>query len=123
MGLGKLKRNWTEFFKFLSFVTYQSADYITTLFNGNMRNQTAFGADQSKITVIPNGIDPTRFSSIREQIHDRWRSQTRGRTVGFIGRIVPIKDIKTLLRSARIVADEIEDVEFLLAGPYQETPD
>lgn len=123
MGAGKLKQIWTEFFKFLSFVTYQSADYITTLYNGNVRTQVAFGADPAKIQVIPNGIDPTRFSTIRSQVQDRWKGMTRGKTVGFIGRIVPIKDIKTLLRAARIVADEIEDVEILLAGPYQETPD
>lgn len=122
-GLGRLKQTWTEFFKFLSFVTYQSADYITTLFNGNVRTQMAFGADKSKIAVIPNGIDPTRFAETRQAVHERWKTQTRGKTVGFIGRIVPIKDIKTLLRAARIVADEIDDVEFLLAGPYQETPD
>ena len=123
VGLGKLKRTWTEFFKFLSFVTYHSADHITTLFSGNVRIQTAFGADASKIDVIPNGIDPSRFSETRNLIHNRWETQTRGKTVGFIGRIVPIKDIKTLLRSARIVADEIPDVEFLLAGPYEETPE
>lgn len=123
VGAGKLKQIWTEFFKFLSFITYQSADYITTLYNGNVRTQVAFGADQAKISVIPNGIDPSRFSKIRNQVHDRWKGMSRGRTVGFIGRIVPIKDIKTLLRAARIAADEIGDIEFLLAGPYQETPD
>lgn len=123
IGTGKLKQIWIEFFKFLSFATYQSADYITTLYNGNVRTQVSFGADPSKISVIPNGIDPSRFADIRKKVHERWSGMKRGRTVGFIGRIVPIKDIKTLLRAARIAADMMPDIEFLLAGPYQETPD
>ena len=43
--------------------------------------------------------------------------------VGFVGRVVPIKDVKTLLRAARLLIERRDDVEFLIAGPYSEDPD
>ena len=43
--------------------------------------------------------------------------------MGFIGRVVPIKDVKTLLRAARLVVEQCSDVQFLIAGPYSEDRD
>ena len=40
--------------------------------------------------------------------------------VGFLGRVVPIKDVKTLLRAARRVCDVLPDATFLIAGPLDE---
>jgi glycosyltransferase involved in cell wall biosynthesis len=42
--------------------------------------------------------------------------------VGFVGRVVPIKDVKTLLRAARLVCEKCPEVQFLIAGPYAEDP-
>jgi glycosyltransferase involved in cell wall biosynthesis len=42
------------------------------------------------------------------------------KTVGFVGRVVPIKDVKTLIRACRIVAEKVPDVEILILGPTEE---
>jgi glycosyltransferase involved in cell wall biosynthesis len=43
--------------------------------------------------------------------------------VGFLGRVVSIKDLKTLLRAARLVCDQLPDAQFLIAGPTDEEPE
>ena len=43
--------------------------------------------------------------------------------VGFLGRIVKIKDVKTLIRAARIVCDACPKAYFMLAGPTDEDPE
>ena len=121
-GLGKLKQMWIGLFYFLGRIAYDTADQIVTLYDGNVNTQIEFGANPKKISVIPNGIEPSKFDHIH-QIHvERWRSPPTTKTIGFIGRVVPIKDVKTLLRAARLVCERIPEAIFLIAGPYAEDP-
>jgi len=121
-GLGKLKQMWINLFMFLGKVAYDQATNIITLYSGNAATEIEFGADERKITIIPNGIEPTRFDAIYQQHMTRWQASPEKKYVGFIGRVVPIKDVKTLLRAARIVCERMPEVEFLIAGPYAEDP-
>ncbi|NBV22023.1 MAG: DUF3492 domain-containing protein [Proteobacteria bacterium] len=121
-GLGKLKQMWINLFMFLGQVAYAQADKIITLYSGNAATEIEFGADGKKISIIPNGIEPSRFDAIYQQHMTRWQSSPEKKYVGFIGRVVPIKDVKTLLRAARIVCERMPEVEFLIAGPYAEDP-
>lgn len=121
-GLGKLKQMWMGLFSFLGRVAYDTADQIITLYEGNANTQIEFGADPINISVIPNGVEPSKFDHIY-QIHvERWRSPPPVKAIGFIGRVVPIKDVKTLLRAARLVCEHIPEALFLIAGPYSEDP-
>jgi len=121
-GLGKLKMMWISLFSFLGRVAYDTSDQIITLYEGNANTQVEFGADLKKISVIPNGIEPSKFDHIY-QIHvDRWKTAPPVKAIGFIGRVVPIKDVKTLLRAARLVCERIPEAIFLIAGPYAEDP-
>jgi len=45
--------------------------------------------------------------------------QKTGRSVALVGRISPIKDVKTYIRAARVVVDQAPDVTFFVLG----TPD
>lgn len=121
-GLGKLKQLWIENFKLQGHIAYETAASIITLYEGNVLTQVEFGADRRKTSIIPNGIDPSRFDGIRDQIQSRWNPEPPVKRVGFIGRVVPIKDVKTLLRAARQVVERMPNVEFLIAGPYDEDP-
>ncbi len=121
-GLGKLKQMWINLFMFLGKVAYDQATNIITLYSGNAATEIEFGADERKISIIPNGIEPTRFDAIYQQHMARWQASPEKKYVGFIGRVVPIKDVKTLLRAARIVCERMPEVEFLIAGPYAEDP-
>ena len=121
-GLGKLKKIWINLFLFLGQVAYDTATRITTLYGGNATTQIEFGADARRIQIIPNGIEPTRFDAIYQQQLQRWQTEPADKVVGFIGRVVPIKDVKTLVRAARLVVEKCPDVKLLIAGPYAEDP-
>jgi glycosyltransferase involved in cell wall biosynthesis len=121
-GLGKLKQMWIGLFTFLGRLAYDTADPIITLYEGNALTQMEFGAEGSRIEIVPNGIEPSKFDAIYQGQMERWQSSPPVKTVGFIGRVVPIKDVKTLLRAARLVCEKIPEVRFWIAGPYAEDP-
>ena len=116
--LSYFKRVWLGFFDMMGRLTYDNADRIVTLYEGNKLKQIAAGADPGKITIIPNGIDVDHYRSIK-----RKPRSARRKAVGFIGRIVSIKDVKTFLHAAKIVLKTLPETEFFLLGPTNEEPD
>jgi polysaccharide biosynthesis protein PelF len=75
----------------------------------------ADGAEPAKTRIVPNGIDLKRFGALRER-----RSKEVPPVLGLIGRVVPIKDIKTFLRALRVVVSEMPHVEGIIVGPDDE---
>ena len=121
--LGTFKSLWIDFFNVLCQIAYNKAAGITALYQGNARVQIEFGAPADKVVIIPNGIDTTRFTEIaRAKLQPNLPPNHRV-TVGFLGRVVPIKDVKTLIRAARLVLQSHPETRFLLAGPTDEDPD
>jgi glycosyltransferase involved in cell wall biosynthesis len=116
--LPPLKQMWIKLFGTLGRVTYLNSKKIITLYRGNQEEQIKFGADPKKCMIIPNGVDGGRFTLVRNK-----PSEGPTYTVGFVGRVVPIKDIKTLIRAARIVVDRIPGCQFLILGPTDEDAD
>lgn len=111
---GGLKSLWTNAFAAYSRTAYEAASKITTLYRGNQDMQKRDGAPAQKLAIIPNGIDVDRFAKIQ-------RSQRNRRPcVALIGRVVPIKDIKTYIRAIRILADSMPNVDALVLGPDDE---
>jgi glycosyltransferase involved in cell wall biosynthesis len=121
--LGTFKQLWIEFFDFLGQLAYRRAERITALYRGNARLQMEFGADAAKVEIIPNGIDTARFAEIASAKLSRVEDNSQPVTVGFLGRVVPIKDVKTLLRAARLVGNHFPGTRFLVAGPAEEDPE
>jgi len=72
---------------------YHAAAKIITLYGGNQQFQIEDGADAAKLEIIPNGVDYERFASVARA------SGERRPTVALIGRVVPIKDVKTFIRA------------------------
>jgi len=111
-----LKKVWINLYLTLSSLVYDNSSTITTLFSDNARMEIEAGADPSRIVIIPNGIDMERFASVKPKELNK-----KTLTVTLVGRVVPIKDIKTYILSARLVCDEMVDkVKFLVMGPYDE---
>jgi glycosyltransferase involved in cell wall biosynthesis len=42
--------------------------------------------------------------------------------VGFVGRVVPVKDVVTFVRACRLVADELPEARFAVVGPLDHAP-
>lgn len=111
---------WIDLFHFLNRICYQHANGIYTLFEANRLTQIRMGAKSEICQVIPNGVIPERFQAARERF---FAKKNTSPTILFAGRIVPIKDIKTLLRSFALVLKELPDAKLLLLGPADEDPD
>ncbi len=118
-GGNPLKEMWTKFFVSLGRLTYDAADLIITLFNGNQKLQHDLGADPNKTIIVPNGVKLDVFMPLLEK---RTPRGSRPRRVGFVGRVVPIKDVKHLIKACAMVAEALKDVEFWVVGPTEEDP-
>lgn len=111
------KKRWIAFFYHLAQQAYQEADDIITLFERNASYQSEAGAPKKKMKIIANGIDYHAYSRIEaEPDSDIF-------TIGMIARIVPIKDIKTMLYAAKIMQDEGIPFELTIMGPTDESED
>lgn len=111
-----LKKVWINLYLILSSLVYNYSDKISTLFSDNARLEIEAGADPDKIVIIPNGIDIAGFASVRPKDLNKDIL-----TVTLVGRVVPIKDIKTYILAARLVCDEMgKKVKFLVMGPFDE---
>ncbi len=117
-SMGYLRQTWIRFFHSLARMSYSSADHIYTLFNGNRLRQIEDGAPEDRLTIIPNGVAVDRLRTVR-----RSDDADIPPVVALIGRIVPIKDIKSFIRAMRIVRASVPDAEGWLVGPENEDPD
>ncbi len=123
-GMGAFKQLWINLFMFLGEVSYAGAERIVSLFEGNTYLQIEFGAEARRLEVIPNGIDPAKFDAAYAQRRTRLAAGLGAEiVVGFIGRVVPIKDVKTLIRAARTIVAREPRAIFHIIGPTEEDPD
>ena len=112
------KQMWISLFEHLARITYHYADEIITLFENNRKVQIMGGADHRRTRVIPNGIDPATFSLKKQP-----KKPEEAFQVGFVGRVVSIKDFKTFIRACKIVCGRIPNTHFPILGPTDEEGD
>jgi glycosyltransferase involved in cell wall biosynthesis len=109
-----LKDFWIETFTNYSRLCYQTCSKIITLFAGNQRLQLADGAPRDRLMVVPNGIHFEKFAAVaREQRSPR-------NTIALIGRVVPIKDVKSYIRMCEHLRRRVPDLKALVIGPTEE---
>jgi glycosyltransferase involved in cell wall biosynthesis len=114
---GYLRRLWIRFFETLGRSAYAAADPVISLYEGIRRQQVQDGAPAERTLCIPNGIRMDRFRPLRE------KQVLPPRPVfSLIGRVVPIKDIKTFVRAMRGVRARIPGAEGWIVGPGDEDP-
>lgn len=109
-----LRDLWLDTFASYSKACYDACDRIITLYGGNQEFQRRQGADPDKLRIIPNGIDYAGYSKVERDGSDR------PPTIALIGRVVPIKDVKTYIRAAGILREDIPDVQAMILGPTEE---
>lgn len=109
------KKLWIEFFYFISKGVYKHADQVITLFDHNHTIQVELGTAPEKAIVIPNGVNMDRFPYIEQN--------TTHYTVATVTRVVPIKDIMTLIRAFKLVVDRLPEAKLMIIGPTDEDPE
>jgi polysaccharide biosynthesis protein PelF len=112
-----LKDLWIDTFVTYSRACYEASSKVITLYEGNQLFQLEDGALPETLSVIPNGIDYAKYSSVRREDGER------PPTIALIGRVVPIKDVKTFIRACAVLRVEIPDVQALIMGPTDEDND
>ena len=117
--LGLLQSLWMSKFEMLARICYSESNKIITLYGGNQKTQVLHGAPVEKCEIIPNGIDVDRYTALA----DAGAIKDPGFHVAFVGRISPIKDVKTFIRAARIVVDRVPSAVFYLLGTPDEDVD
>lgn len=117
-GSGYIRTLWVRFFERIGQLTYNSADNIIALYDGNRQRQIKDGAIPARTQVIPNGIDLPVWTAALES-----RAEGIAPVVGLIGRVVPIKDVKTFLRAMRGVISAMPNAEGWIVGPEEEDPE
>jgi polysaccharide biosynthesis protein PelF len=113
----ELRSIWLNAFQSFSRISYAAADVITTQYRANQLFQLADGAPNDKLRIIPNGIDVAKFAAIPRD------DAPRPPTVLMLGRIVPIKDIRTFIIAIALLRDLVPNVLAILIGPEDEDPE
>jgi glycosyltransferase involved in cell wall biosynthesis len=116
--LSYFRQMWIHFFEWLGRLCYDAADPIIALYEHNRLRQVADGASPERTMNIPNGINIKRFEPLRAI-----RPEKVPQVLCLIGRVVPIKDIKTFIRTMRSVVNQLPEAEGWIAGPEDEDPD
>ncbi len=112
---GVYKKMWIDFFYFISKGAYLSADSVVSLFERNRQFQVELGSHPDKTCVIANGIDSSAYTFTKEE-HAHC-------IIGALLRLVPIKDVKTLIRAFSLVLREFPHTQLYILGPYDEDKD
>lgn len=112
-----LRDLWVRAFASYAGACYEACDPIVALYGENNVVQRRLGARPARLRAIPNGIDAPRFAGLADE-----RDPARP-VVALLGRVVPIKDVKTFIRAAAIVHAQRPDIRFALLGPEDEDAD
>ncbi|HVA03172.1 MAG TPA: GT4 family glycosyltransferase PelF [Acidimicrobiales bacterium] len=100
---------FANFYRAVVELAYREADVLTPVCAYNAGWEEALGVDPERIRVIHNGVDPARI--------DVWPEPEGPPTVGFVGRIDPLKDVLTLIQAFARVRRVIRDARLRIWGP------
>ena len=96
------------FFRLLSAASYQHADLIAPVSHFNRRWQEQNGANPHAIEAVHNGLDPAAFPHVGPE--------PKVPTISWVGRVDPLKDVETLIRSFALVRGELPEARLRMFG-------
>lgn len=112
------KRFLTNLTSLIARLTYEMADQISPVCKFNTKWEKIFGVDENKIKVIYNGIDSDVFVPMQKPA-----SLKNTPVVIVCGKINPLKDTETAIKTAKIVKEKVPNVLFFHYGSGDENPD
>ncbi len=107
-----------EIYRRLDLFLMRRFDHLIAVSQATQAEMLEAGVPESRISVVHNGIDTKAWS--REMIGTTLREELNINpstpVVGYVGRIMPEKDLVTWLRAAALVARKFPDARFVLVG-------
>lgn len=76
-----------------------------------------FGVPSEKIRIVPNGIDLEKFSPGDSKNNQAPAVNSRPDSIGYVGRLDPIKGLLTLLNAFETISQETPGCKLMLVGP------
>lgn len=104
-----IKKN---FFSAIARATYTASSIIAPVCAYNTTWEHFYGVAPERVRIVYNGVDERRFADL-----DTWPSTP---TVGAVLRIDPLKDVLTMIASARTVRASVPNVSYELWGPVHD---
>ncbi len=96
----------------------RNADIVVTVSKySKTRIVELYGVDETRIRVVPNGVDPEKFKPV--VVTGEFKAKyglTGKRIVLFVGNLIPRKGLNYLIRAAEIVVKEDPNVVFVIVG-------
>jgi glycosyltransferase involved in cell wall biosynthesis len=115
-----LRRAWGRHFRSLARCAYARASRIISLSEVSRERQIVDGAPPERTLIIPNGVDVSRFGALASSPAFRVAARRPVR-VGFVGRVVPIKDVVTFILACDLALREVA-LDVRIIGPLDEDP-
>ena len=112
-----LRDFWSTAFESYARACYEACTEVITLHGANQSAQLLHGAAPERMKIIPNSVDYCTLSRLSRAGTDD------APTVALVGRVVPIKDIKTYIQAIEIVRPKFPGLTALVMGPTDEQPD
>jgi glycosyltransferase involved in cell wall biosynthesis len=119
-----LRQLWSRMFHKLSQIAYHRAARIITLSEANQRKEIIDGAPPEKIQIVPNGVRLAPFAPApadpgSPDIGGTPNANPRPLRVGFVGRVVPIKDVVTFIKACDLALRQTP-LDVRIIGPNDE---
>ncbi len=106
-----------NFFRAVTELTYREADILTPVCAYNAEWEVALGVDRQRVRVIYNGSNDVALSALPLQPPPGGPP-----TIGYVGRIDPLKDVMTLIRAFSLVRKAVPTARLLIWGPASSQP-
>ncbi len=110
---------WLNMYRFMERISYDTADAVISITEVNQVYQRAHGARPERMHVIPNGINTAQLDGLRLEQGE----ESEEFRIGFVGRVVSIKDVKTFVRAIKIASETISRLQVYIVGPTDEEAD
>lgn len=95
----------------------KAADAVFALTRALKQEMVDRGVDAEKITILPNGVDGTRFLPREPDLELRAELRLPDvPLIGYVGSVLDYEGIDTLLRAARLLADRRVEFHMLIVG-------
>jgi len=111
-----LRKLWDAYFKSLAQLCYNVSNPIVSLSKASNEIQIEEGASPEKAIIIPNGVEIERFKKLRTKLADK------SLIACFVGRLVPMKDVKGFIRAVPNVHSIVAHSKFWIIGSTDQDP-
>lgn len=118
VAVGAMKRSPViKLLEWLEKKLYRSADHIVTVGNDYRAGIIERGVDSKKISVVPNGVDLSRFVRVDgSDLRERFQSGSRF-VCAYVGTVGMAHGLEVVLSAAeKLKAEKRDDVQFWIVG-------